>query len=70
MKLIKELTIPHFRLLPALKPDWAFAGHLHTYAEKQVGRTRFIGLADVEKPTDAWCVLMRWDGRHFEKESG
>ena len=64
----KVSTHPHFRLLPALEPDWAFAGHLHTYAEKQVGRTRFIGLGDVKAPVEQWCVLMRWDGKTLRKD--
>jgi predicted phosphodiesterase len=58
---------PHFQLLPALEPDWAFAGHLHHYTERRVGRTSFIGLGDIEKPVEEWCVLMHWDGRTLTK---
>ncbi|MCC5841422.1 MAG: metallophosphoesterase [Opitutales bacterium] len=63
----KLKDMPHFGLLPALQPEWAFAGHLHTYEEQQIGRTRFIGIADVTAPADQWCVLLRWDGRNLER---
>jgi hypothetical protein len=63
----KHKDMPHFALLPALEPDWAFAGHLHHYEERTIGRTRFIGLADVTQPADQWCVLLRWDGHQLER---
>lgn len=61
----KGKEMPHFRLLPVLEPDWSFAGHLHHYEEQTIGRTRFIGLADVTQPAEQWCVLLRWDGRQL-----
>jgi hypothetical protein len=59
--------MPHFRLLPALEPHWAFAGHLHYYEKRTIGRTSFIGLGDVTAPDAEWCVLLRWDGRQLER---
>lgn len=58
---------PHFQLLPALEPAWAFAGHLHHYHETKVGPSRFIGLADITGSDAEWCVVLRWDGEELER---